>query len=82
LSLKSSLDQLEAKGVQFLEFNQKDWEAMLSEALDPWETGKALLTDEFKVDPALANRFINHWDELKDEYASKYMATGRQWRYE
>jgi putative mycofactocin binding protein MftB len=82
LSLKSSLDQLEAKGVQFLEFNQKDWEAMLSEARDSWEAGKALLTDEFKVDPALANHFINRWHELNDEYASKYMATGKQWRYE
>ena len=76
------IDQLKAKGVQFLEFNQKDWEAMLAEAGDPWEAGKALLTDEFKVDPALANRFINRWHELNDEYASKYVATGKQWKYE
>jgi len=55
---------------------------MLSEARDSWEAGKALLTDEFKVDPALANRFINRWHELNNEYASMYMATGKQWKYE
>ena len=79
---QESIDKLKANGVQFLEFNQKDWESILADAGDPWEAGKKILISELKVAPAVANRFINRWHELNKEYETKYVATGKQWKYE
>lgn len=77
-----SIDALKEKGVQFVDFNQDDWNAMLADAGDPWASIKNDLVNDFKVDAAVADKFVNRWHELYDEYNTKYKASGKNWEYE
>jgi TRAP-type transport system periplasmic protein len=79
---QKSTENLKAKGVQFVDFPQKDWDAMIARGGDPWEALKNSLTSDLNVDPAVANGFVNRWHELSDEFEAKYLAAGKQWKYE
>ena len=77
-----SLESLKKKGVQFIEFDQKDWKTLLAMGGDIWMAIKDYLVSGIKVDESVANRFIKRWHELADEYEQKYLSTGKKWQYE
>jgi len=77
----SSIEFLKKKGVQFIEFDQKDWKTLLAMGGDIWMAAKDVLVNNLKVNESVANRFIKRWQELADEYEQKYLATGKKWEY-
>ena len=77
----SSIRNLKQKGVQFVEFNQKEWEGMIAKAGDPWAALRDYLVSDLKVETGLADRFVKRWKELVQEYDKKYPA-GKAWKYE
>lgn len=77
-----SISALKENGVQFVEFNQAEWNAMLADAGDPWTSMQNNLVKDFQVDTAVADRFVNRWRELYDEYNTKYESSGKNWKYE
>lgn len=80
---KQSIEFLKGKGVQFIEFDKKDEEA-LNRGLkvgNPWIVAKDYLVKELKVDAAVADRFVKRWHELVNEYEQKYSSTGKKWEY-
>jgi TRAP-type C4-dicarboxylate transport system substrate-binding protein len=78
---EKSIEFLKKKGVQFVEFDQKDWKTMLETGGDPWVAAKDVLVNDLKVNEAVANRHIKRWRELADEYEQKYLSTGIKWEY-
>lgn len=74
-------DQLKKEGVQFLEFDQKDYQTIIDKAGDPYEHCKKRLIDG-KVDPKVVDKFIKRWRELNAEYEKKYLSTGKTWQYQ
>jgi TRAP-type C4-dicarboxylate transport system substrate-binding protein len=76
-----SIEVLKGKGVQFITFDQKEWEDLLAKAGDPWLAAKDYLVNDLKVNVAVADRFIKRWRELADEYEQNYLSTGRKWEY-
>jgi len=77
-----SIESLKKKGVQFIEFDQKDRNNLLAMGGDPWMAAKDYLVNDLKVDESVANRFIKRWHELTDEYEQKYLSTGKKWEYQ
>jgi TRAP-type C4-dicarboxylate transport system substrate-binding protein len=80
---RQSTEFLKGKGVQFLEFDKKDEEA-LNRGLnvgDPWVAAKDTLVKELRVDAAVADRFVKRWHELVNEYEQKYSSAGKKWEY-
>lgn len=81
-SFDESVKELKSKGVEFIEFNKKDWEQMLADAGNPWAAAKATLTDDLKVPAPVAEKFMSRWRELHEEYQNNYVSTGKKWIYE
>lgn len=77
-----SIESLKKKGVQFIEFDQKDWNNLMAMGGDPWMAAKDFLVNDLKVNESVVNRFIKRWHELTDEYEQKYLSTGKKWKYE
>jgi TRAP-type C4-dicarboxylate transport system substrate-binding protein len=80
-SAEASTKNLKEKGVQFVEFSQKEWEGMIARAGDPWGAAKDYLATDLRVNAGLADKFMKRWRELIDEYDKKYPA-GKTWKYE
>ena len=76
-----SIENLKAKGVQFIEFDQEDWGNMLAQAGDPWVAARDTLVIDLKVDAAVADKFVNRWHELYEEYEKEYVLPGKTWEY-
>ncbi len=76
-----TMESLKKKGVQFIEFDQKDWKTLISMAGDPWVDAKEDLIKDMKVDAAVADRFTKRWHELTVEYEQRYLSTGKKWEY-
>ena len=74
-------EQLKKEGVQFLEFDQKDYQTIIDRAGDPYEHCKKRLIDA-KVDPEVVDKFIKRWRELNEEYEKKYLSTAKTWQYQ
>ena len=81
-SKEESIKNLKAKGVQFIDFDQKAWNDLVYSVGDPWVVAKDYLSKDLKVDAALSERFINRWHELVDEYEKNYASAGKTWKYE
>jgi len=77
----ASINSLKQKGVQFVDFNQKEWEGMIAKAGDPWTALRDYLVSDLKVESGLADRFVKKWKDLAQEYDKKYPA-GKAWKYE
>ena len=77
----ASTKNLKQKGVQFVEFSQKEWEGIIARAGDPWVAAKDYLITDLRVDPGLADRFLKRWLDLANEYDKKYPAD-KVWKYE
>ena len=77
----ASINSLKQKGVQFVDFNQKEWEGMIAKAGDPWTALRDYLVSDLKVETGLADRFVKRWKDLAQEYDKKYPA-GKAWKYE
>lgn len=73
-------EQLEKDGVQFLEFDQKDYQTIINKAGDPYEHARKSLIDA-KVDPKVVDKFIKRWRELNEEYEKNYLSQGKTWQY-
>jgi TRAP-type C4-dicarboxylate transport system substrate-binding protein len=73
---------LKTKGVQFIEFDQKDWKKLLAMGGDIWLAAKDFLVNDLKVNESVVDKFIKRWRELTDEYDQKYTSTGKKWKYE
>jgi len=78
----NSNEFLKKKGVQFIEFDQKDWKTLLAMGGDIWMTSKDFLVNDLKVNESVVDRFTKRWRELTDEYEQKYTLTGKKWKYE
>ena len=78
---EKSIESLKKKGVQLIEFDQKDWKTMLETGGNPWEAAKDFLVNDLKVNESVVNRFIKRWRELADEYEQKYLSAGKKWEY-
>jgi TRAP-type C4-dicarboxylate transport system substrate-binding protein len=76
-----SIESLKKKGVQFIEFDKKDMEILITKTGDPWVAAKDYATNELKVDAAVADRMVKRWRELTDEYNQRYLSTGKKWEY-
>jgi TRAP-type transport system periplasmic protein len=74
-------EQLKKQGVQFLDFDQEDYNTIIKRAGDPYEHCKNYLLGA-KVDPDVVNQFIKRWRELNEEYAENYLNTGKKWQYQ
>jgi TRAP-type C4-dicarboxylate transport system substrate-binding protein len=79
---ESSNEILKKNGVQFVDFDKKDFEAMLAAAGSPWEHCKNWLVTDMKVDKQVADQFVKHWQGAIEEYERKYLATGKKWEYQ
>ncbi len=74
--------KLKSQGVQFLEFDKKDYQTIVEKAGDPYDHCKKYLVTQGKVDAAVADRFIKRWQELNQEYEKNYLASGKKWQYQ
>ena len=81
-SKDESIKNLKAKGVQFIDFDQKGWNDLVYSVGDPWVVAKDYMIKDLKVDAALTERFLKRWHELVDEYEENYASTGKKWKYE
>jgi TRAP-type C4-dicarboxylate transport system substrate-binding protein len=81
-SKDTATNNLKSKGVQFIDFDQKAWDALIASVGDPWVMAKDYLTNDLKVDPKLADRFVKRWRELIDEYDKNYTKTKKVWKYQ
>ncbi len=83
LQMESSgkaVESLKKKGVQFIEFDPKDWESLLVKGGDPW----AAIRDELitlRVSPAVADKYIKRIRELNQEYEQNYLSKKKNWEY-
>jgi len=73
--------KLKDKGVQFLEFDKKDYQAIIEKAGNPYEHCQKYLVNQGKVDAAVADKFVKRWRELNEEYEKNYLSTGKKWEY-
>lgn len=73
--------KLKDKGVQFPEFDKKDYQTIIEKAGDPYEHCRKYLITQGKVDTAVTDRFIKRWQELNQEYEKNYLAQGKKWEY-
>jgi TRAP-type C4-dicarboxylate transport system substrate-binding protein len=80
-TFNQSIENLKAQGVQFVEFNQEDWNKMLAQAGDPWDAARSTLVTDLKVDAAVVDKYINRWRELYEEYEKEYVSPGKTWEY-
>ena len=72
--------KLKSQGVQFLEFDKKDFQTVLERAGDPYEHCKDYLIKN-NVDATVAGNFIKRWRELNQEYEKNYLVPGKKWQY-
>lgn len=72
--------KLKSQGVQFLEFDKKDFQTILERAGDPYEHCKEYLIKN-NVDTTVAANFIKRWRELNQEYEKNYLVPGKKWQY-
>ncbi len=73
--------KLKDAGVQFLDFDQKDFQAIVDKAGNPYVHCKDYLVKQGKVDPAVADKFVKRWQELNSEYEKNYLIPGKKWEY-
>jgi TRAP-type C4-dicarboxylate transport system substrate-binding protein len=73
--------KLKGQGVQFPEFDKKDYQTIVEKAGDPYEHCRKYLVTQGKVDAAVADKFIKRWRELNQEYEKNYLVTGKKWQY-
>jgi TRAP-type C4-dicarboxylate transport system substrate-binding protein len=78
----SATKSLKEKGVQFIDFDQKAWDALIASVGEPWAMAKDYLTNDLKVDAKLAELFVKRWHELADEYDKNYAKTKKVWKYQ
>lgn len=74
-------EKLKKEGVQFLDFDQKDYAAIIKGAGDPYEHCRQFLTKS-KVDAKVIDKFITRWKELNAEYEKNYLIPGKKWQYQ
>ena len=74
-------DKLKKEGVQFLDFDEKDYKTIIQGASDPYEHCRQFLT-KAKVDAGVIDRFITRWKELNAEYEKNYLIPGKKWQYQ
>jgi TRAP-type C4-dicarboxylate transport system substrate-binding protein len=72
---------LQAKGVQFLDFDQNDWKKIIQTAGDPYEDCRQYLLGA-KVDAQVVDRFVKRWQELNAEYEKNYLMPKKEWQYQ
>ena len=73
--------KLKGQGIQFPEFDKKDWQAIIEKAGNPYEHCQKYLVTQGKVDPAVADKFIKRWRGLNEEYEKNYLTSGKKWQY-
>jgi TRAP-type C4-dicarboxylate transport system substrate-binding protein len=76
----SFTQKLKSQGVQFVEFDKKDFQTIVERAGDPYEHCKEYLAKN-NVDAAVSSNFIKRWKELNQEYEKNYLAPGKKWQY-
>lgn len=74
-------EQLKKQGVEFIDFDEKDYQTMVSKAGNPYEHCKQALLG-LGVAEEVADRFVKRWKELNEEYEKEYLATGKKWQYQ
>lgn len=74
-------EQLKQQGVQFLDFDKKDYQTIIEGAGDPYEHCQKFLLNA-KVDPKVVDNFIKRWRELNEEYEKNYLIPGKKWQYQ
>lgn len=73
---------LEAKGVKYIEFPEKEHAIMLAKFGDPWERIQQVMKQDLKIDPAFTEKFVTRYHQLVTEFDAKYLKTGKHWIYE
>jgi TRAP-type C4-dicarboxylate transport system substrate-binding protein len=73
--------KMKDQGIQFPEFDKKDWQGIVERAGNPYEHCQKYLVTQGKVDPAVAEKFIKRWRELNEEYEKNYLTAGKKWQY-
>ncbi|HIJ57612.1 MAG TPA: TRAP transporter substrate-binding protein DctP [Deltaproteobacteria bacterium] len=74
-------NKLKKEGVEFLDFDKKDYQTIVERAGDPYEHCMKFLIGA-KVDAKVAERFITRWRELNEEYEKNYLIPGKKWQYQ
>ena len=67
-------------GVQFVEFDKKDFQTIVERAGNPYVHCKEYLAKN-NVDATVISNFIKRWQELNQEYEKNYLAAGKKWQY-
>ena len=73
--------KLKGQGVQFPEFDKKDYQSIIEKTGDPYDHCRKYLVTQGKVDAAVADKFLKRWRELNQEYEKNYLAPGKKWQY-
>lgn len=73
--------ELQAQGVQFLDFDQNDWQKIIEGAGNPYEDCRQYLLGA-KVDAQVVDKFIKRWQALNGEYEKNYLTPGKKWQYQ
>jgi TRAP-type transport system periplasmic protein len=74
--------QLEAKGVQYIEFPEKDYAAIYDKFGNPWEKLKQVMKGDLKIDPAFTDKFVTRYQQIVNEYEAQYLKKGKAWTYQ
>ena len=77
----SFTQKLKGQGVQFLDFDKKDFKTIIERAGDPYAHCRNYLI-QGKVDEPVAAKFVKRWRELNDEYEKNYLTSGKKWQYQ
>ncbi len=75
-----AVESLKKKGVQFIEFDPKDWQNLLAKGGDPWTA----IRDELitlRVTPAVADKYTKRIRELTQEHEQNYLSKKKNWEY-
>ena len=80
-SEKDNREKLKKAGVQFHEFDQKDWQKIVARAGDPYAHVRGYLK-KANLSEAVISKFVNAWKAANEEYETEYLTTGRTWVYE
>jgi len=74
--------QLEAKGVQYIEFPEKEYAAIYDKFGNPWEKLKQVMKEDLKIDPAFTDKFVTRYRQLVNEYEAQFLKKGNAWKYQ
>ena len=73
--------KLKGQGIQFPEFDKKDYQTIIEKAGNPYEHCRKYLVTQGKVDATVVDRYLKRWKELNQEYEKNYLVPGKKWQY-